>query len=969
MHLTSASFPAASVVPDDAARGAGVGVFQAVFENSPEAIALSRAADGLLVQVNQEWLVMTGYSREEAIGRSAVALGQWLDPEDREQVLGRLQVGGRVTDIDVTLLMKNRVPRVVRFNASMFEEAGERYLLVYLRDVTADLMASEALKAGEQALTQAHAMMRRQVEMHELAESVARVGHWVSYPNDERVQVSRSLALMAGLGDVRYTTREALWRHVHPDDLPRLHEARARMDGAEVEFRWLTQAGRVLRARSRMLRQVADGCVVADYGAVQEFTEECEARDALQTQLEFIQTITSRAPGMVYQLRMWPDGRFTLPFVSDGAEDVFGVTPAQVAADANSLMARVHPDDAQRVLQTSYECRDALQVWHNEFRVVWESGEVRWLLGNAVPQALPGGSVLFTGAITDITQQKLAMIELQLSEERFRGLSKLSSDWYWEQDEQYRFVRFDGLPVHDSYLVPEVMVGRRPWEVLPSGLSAAQWKVHKDQLEARQTFHDLELPQVRPDGSVIWMSINGEPIYDAQGQYRGYRGTARDISGRKAAEEEIERLAFFDALTALPNRRLLLDRLQHALGASVRSGHHGALLFIDLDNFKILNDTMGHQMGDLLLQLVAKRLLDCVRSVDTVARLGGDEFVVMLEELDADPSAAAAQAEVVAKKILSALNKTFVLHKHNMHSSPSIGVTLFFQHANSIEELLKRADLAMYQAKGAGRNTLRFFDPQMQLAASERAEMESDLRQALQDEQFVLYYQPVVDQAGRMTGVEALLRWLHPVRGMVPPVSFIPVAEQTGLIFPLGQWVLEAACAQLVAWSHSPETRQLSIAVNVSARQFRHPDFSAHILDSLRNSGANPYRLKLELTESVLVTDFEEAVLKMGELRSIGVSFSLDDFGTGYSSLSYLKRLPLDQLKIDQSFVRDVLTDPNDAAIARTILSLAKSLDLGVVAEGVETVEQHQFLLREGCRSFQGYFYGRPVPVSELPLR
>jgi len=348
--------------------------------------------------------------------------------------------------------------------------------------------------------------------------------------------------------------------------------------------------------------------------------------------------------------------------------------------------------------------------------------------------------------------------------------------------------------------------------------------------------------------------------------------------------------------------------------------------------------------------------------------LGGDEFVVMLEELDMDPAVAAGQAELVARKVLSSLSKQFALGNHNMHSSPSIGVTLFFQNLLTVDELLKRADLAMYQAKGAGRNTMRFFDPEMQAAASERAAMEADLRKGLQNDEFMLYYQPVVDLHGHVTGVEALLRWAHPVKGMVPPNAFIPVAEQTGLILPLGQWVLEAACAQLVAWSADIRTEKISIAVNVSARQFRHPDFSNHILNLLRLSGANPYRLKLELTESLLLTDFEEAVQKMSELRSIGVSFSLDDFGTGYSSLAYLKRLPLDQLKIDQSFVRDVLTDPNDAAIARTILSLAKSLDLGVVAEGVETAGQHDFLIREGCKSFQGYLFGRPGPVEQLSL-
>jgi predicted signal transduction protein with EAL and GGDEF domain len=373
-------------------------------------------------------------------------------------------------------------------------------------------------------------------------------------------------------------------------------------------------------------------------------------------------------------------------------------------------------------------------------------------------------------------------------------------------------------------------------------------------------------------------------------------------------------------------------------------------------------------MGDQLLKQVGARLCACVRAADTVARLGGDEFVVMLEELGTQESEAAGQAEAVGKKVQQALNQPFDLEGVLHHSSPSIGVALFFDLQQSVDELLQRADLAMYQSKAAGRNTLRFFDPVMQAAASARAAMETDLRRALDKREFLLHYQPVVDEASKVTGVEALLRWCHPVRGMVSPAEFIPVAEQAGLIVTLGHWVLQAACAQLVQWNGSPATRQLTIAVNVSARQFRHPEFTPQLLDLLRLSGANPYRLKLELTESMLLSDFEEVIVKMGELRSIGVNFALDDFGTGYSSLSYLKRLPLDQLKIDQSFVRDVLEDPNDAAIARTIMSLAKSLDLSVVAEGVETAGQRDFLLRCGCKAFQGYFFGRPVPVENLQL-
>ncbi|WP_296508118.1 EAL domain-containing protein [Rhodoferax sp.] len=948
--------------------GVGPGIFHTIFTHSPEAIALTRVRDGAVVQVNEEWLRMTGYERPDVLGRTAIELGHWLYPEQRAQIFSRLEPGGRVVDAEVTLVMKNGAPRMVRLNASMISEGGEAFILIYLRDVTADQLAEQALRAGEEALAQANATMNRQVKLHELTESVARVGYWVSYPGDDTVHLSAGLAQMAGWEGESLVTTDMLWSRVFPEDLPALQQAQARMDGAVVEFRSRAQDGRVLWARSRMHRQVADGHVLADFGVIQEFTEEREVRESLRKQLEFVQKITSRAPGMLYEFQCWPDGRLTFPFVSSAVHQFFGASVEEVKKDARAVLERIHPDDIPQVRDTTQEALRSMRPWSCEFRTR-ENGEAeRWFLGTSVPELLADGSVLFTGSITDITTQKQALGRLKESEERFRSLSSLSSDWYWEQDEQFCFTRIDGDGTNADRLAPQAALGRVRWDSGGLGVTLDQWAAHRAVLEAHQTFQDFEMQRVMSDGTYMWVSVSGTPIFDSQGVFRGYRGTGRDITPRKTAEAEIERLAFFDALTALPNRRMLIDRLGHALSASDRRGKHGALLFIDLDNFKVLNDTLGHHTGDLLLQQVAQRVQSCVRSMDTVARLGGDEFVVMLEELDADATVAASEAEVVAKKILSALNKQFALGSHNMHSSPSIGVTLFFRRTDSIEELLKRADLAMYQAKSAGRNTLRFFDPAMQSAASARADMEADLRTALQDEQFVLYYQPVVSADGAVTGVEALVRWQHPHKGMVSPGDFIPVAEQTGLILPLGQWVLEAACAQLVAWSDTPRTQRLSVAVNVSTRQFRHPDFSTHILDLLRTSGANPYRLKLELTESLLLSDFDEAILKMGELRSIGVSFSLDDFGTGYSSLAYLKRLPLDQLKIDKSFVRDVLTDPNDAAIARTILSLAKSLDLGVVAEGVESAGQRDFLLAAGCRSFQGYFFGRPVPVSQLQL-
>ncbi|MDR7307683.1 diguanylate cyclase (GGDEF)-like protein/PAS domain S-box-containing protein [Rhodoferax saidenbachensis] len=955
--------------------GGGIGapgltgsVFQTVFECSPEAIALTRVRDGVLVEVNTEWLSLTGYSRAEALGRTAVEMGHWLDPEERMRVFAPLLTGGRVVDTDVTLVMQDRNPRVVRMNAALMQEQEEQYILIYLRDVTAERLAHEALRAGEQALEHANEKLNRQVKLYEVTESVAKVGHWVIYPGDSMVHLSRGYGEIVQEPGRALVPKERLLANVMEEDRERVLQARARMDGQTVEYRLRRSDGSVVWLRSRMHRQVEGGQVRADFGIVQEFTSERQARQELENQLAFIQKITSRAPGMVYEYQMWPDKRSAFPFVSAAVQQLFGLTPEEARNDPASVLRAVHPDDATMVVKSTWEAAKTVQPWHCEFRTRPADGQERWMLGYALPEVQADGSVLFCGSITDITSQKEALTRLKLSEERFRNLSALSSDWYWEQDAEFRFVRVDGDGRIDSYLAPEEAMGRTRWDSGALGVTAAQWAAHKAQLLAHETFYDFELQRVRADGTYMWASISGEPMFDVDGVFTGYRGTGRDISARKQAEADIERLAFYDALTGLPNRRLLIDRLNHAVAASARNSHHGALLFIDLDNFKILNDTLGHHMGDLLLQQVAQRLQECVRTVDTVARLGGDEFVVMLEELGMDPAEAAAQAETVAKKILQTLNQQFALASHNLHSSPSIGVTLFYQHLHSVDELLKRADLAMYQAKGAGRNTLRFFDPEMQAAATARAAMETDLRQGMLRDEFMLYYQCVVDAEGVPTGVEALLRWKHPQRGIVSPGEFIPIAEQTGLILPLGQWVLEAACAQLVAWSAKPHTQKLTMAVNVSARQFKHPEFSNHILNLLRLTGANPYRLKLELTESLLLSEFDEVIEKMSELRSIGVGFSLDDFGTGYSSLSYLKRLPLDQLKIDQSFVRDVLTDPNDAAIARTILNLAESLDLGVVAEGVETAGQHDFLLRNGCKAFQGYFFGRPVPVELLQL-
>ncbi|RMA59783.1 diguanylate cyclase/phosphodiesterase with PAS/PAC sensor(s) [Acidovorax sp. 100] len=475
-----------------------------------------------------------------------------------------------------------------------------------------------------------------------------------------------------------------------------------------------------------------------------------------------------------------------------------------------------------------------------------------------------------------------------------------------------------------------------------------------------------EIVQCHRDGSTIevegrWTLVRGD-----DGQPQSILAINTDIRQRKASEREIQRLAFYDALTGLPNRMLLMDRMHQALATAQRRQQGGALLFIDLDNFKTLNDTLGHDQGDLLLQQVAQRLNTCVRSVDTVARLGGDEFVVMLEELSPKPHELALHARGVGEKILAMLAVPYALQGYQYRSTPSIGIAPFTGEHTTVGELLKQADLAMYQAKTAGRNTLRFFDPDMQAVVTARAGLETDLRSALMQEEFLLHFQPQIHQSGRCVGVEALVRWAHPQRGMVSPAQFIPLAEETGLILPLGRWVLHTACKLLASWQGDPALSHLTMAVNVSSRQFRHASFVDDVARVLAITGAPSAQLKLELTESLLVEDMETTIATMTALRSYGVGFSLDDFGTGYSSLSYLKRMPLDQLKIDQSFVRDLLTDPNDAAIVDTIIGLSRSLGLEVIAEGVETPEQCALLARAGCQLYQGYLFSKALSVDVL---
>jgi len=941
----------------------------AVFSQSPVAISLSRQIDGVYVDVNEQWTLLTGLSLQDVLGRTSVDIGIWADSLQRDAALASACESGRLRNLDVPFMRQDGQRLTLQLNAARIEIGHTAYFLSYLKDVSAERAMQAELLASEQLLKATNQRLNQQIRLFESMESLASVGYWTSGADPASLRWSNGLYRLAGLAPGTLMDRVVGRSRIHAEDLPQFEEARASIDGRTVEYRWQHLDGRVRWLRSRMQRWSGEGADAIDFGVVQDITDERTATLALQDRLDFIQKITSRVPGMVFQLRRKTDGRFQFAYVSELVREIYrGVSPEQVMQDVAGTLKLHHPDDVPGLIASIKTSARELKPWRYEYRLRFEDGEVRWLLGQAAPEREADGTVLWNGLITDITARKQSEERLRESEARFRALTELSSDWYWEQDAQFRFVRLDGGPQTTRRLPEDNYLGVTRWETDAQGVSQAQWAAHRAVLQAHETFHDFEMLCIDAAGCLTWVAISGTPIFDVQGQFKGYRGIGRDISERKRAEEKIERLAFYDVLTDLPNRRLLMDRLQQALVSSAREHGTGALLFIDLDNFKDLNDTQGHDVGDALLQQVAKRLLASVRETDTVARLGGDEFVVMLQGLERTQADAITQVEQVGRKIMGQLNQVYRLGSLEHHSTPSIGVTLFDNQHQTLDELLKQADLAMYEAKSAGRNTLRFFDPTMQALVTQRTALELELRHGLALDELVLFYQPVVDQDARVVGVEALVRWQHPQRGLVPPLAFIPMAEQTGLILPLGQWVLRVACMQLVSWSAQTATERLTMAVNVSARQFRQPEFVQQVLALLRQTGANPKRLKLELTESLLLTDTQDAIAKMSELRDVGVRFSLDDFGTGYSSLSYLKLLPLQQLKIDQSFVRDVLTDPNDAAIARTVLALGQSLGLGVVAEGVETVGQRDFLLQHGCTRFQGYLFGKPVPIDQLRL-
>ncbi|HUW25689.1 MAG TPA: EAL domain-containing protein [Gallionella sp.] len=642
---------------------------------------------------------------------------------------------------------------------------------------------------------------------------------------------------------------------------------------------------------------------------------------------------------------------------------IFELDPAQFSPSYNNFLNIIHPDDRERVNQAYTQSLKDKQAYDIEHRVIMADGRIKWVREHCASNFDESGKVIRSmGAVQDITGQKLAEEKLRVAAATFETHEAILIT-----DANANIIRVNRTFTEVTGYPPEEVLGKNP-HILSSGRQdksfyAEMWR----QLLESGTWSG-EMWDRRKNGQIYPKWLNITAIKNAQGMTTEYVGIFRDITTRKQAEAEIHNLAFYDVLTSLPNRRLLLDRFHFALSASARSHHYGAVLFLDMDNFKTLNDTLGHAYGDLMLMEVARRIQYCVREVDTVARFGGDEFVILIEEISTDAQDTSQRIVLIAEKIRAALVTPYRIKGNEYHSSPSIGVCMYRGTEETVDELLKRADLAMYQAKDAGRNTVRFFDPVMQQAVEMHAALEADLRRALPNLELHLYYQIQVDNEYRPLGAEALLRWIHPQRGMVSPAQFIPVAEESALILDIGHWVLQTACRQLAVWGENEHTRNLTLAVNVSARQFGLQDFVDRIAAVLRESRAEPSRLKLELTEGMVLSDVADVVAKMRALKALGVSLSMDDFGTGYSSLSYLKQLPLDQIKIDQSFVRDIVLDNADAVMVKTIIDMARNFNLNVIAEGVETGEQLDFLERNGCMAYQGYLFSKPVPIDEFEI-
>lgn len=888
------------------------------------------------------------------LGPGACRLDDFLrraHPDERERVSdtvhAALRAGARL-DLGYRIVLPSGKERHVHACAEPLPAAdGSARWLGTVQDVTDQVWRRR--EAGLNA------------RLLKMASVVAHIGGWTYDTAHGRVIWSDEVCRIHELPPGTTPTVEEAIAWFAPDSrarLRRLVEACLR-DGTpyDEELQLVTARGRRVWVRSigEAVRG-ADGTISGLQGAFQDITDKRAAEQAAARAAQQLAATLESITDAFYTLdREW---RFT--FLNREAERLFKRPRAELLGkvlwdEFGALKGQIGYCEFQRAL------RENRTVVFEEYYAPYQTlSEVR---------AYPSDEGL-TVYFRDVTEARKTEESLRISEERFRTVARATTDvvWDWNLEDDSLWTS-DSIEAVFGYTTSEFTGPIRAWSdhIHPDERERVLSHI-KSAIEGGDDQWIDEYHFLRKDGSVALVLDRGYIIRNAGGRATRMIGAMVDLTEHRQAERRIEYLAYYDVLTQLPNRQMLMDRLQRALDQCAQDQSTKAVFFVDLDNFKSLNDTLGHALGDQLLRQVAQRLGGCVSHHDTVARFGGDEYVVLLDGLSADMERASAQVRTVGERMLLTLRQPYQLDQYCHHGTASIGAVLFNDARDDIGELLKRADMAMYAAKAAGRNTLRLFNPEMQSALSARMALENDLRLALKDgdQAFDLHYQPQIDRGGRITGVEALVRWYHPTRGMVAPTEFIALAEETGLILALGTWVLTKACGQLGAWQANPATAHIDIAVNVSARQFHHPQFVAEVLELIAAAGIDPRRLKLELTETSLLENLDETVARMNALKTHGISFALDDFGTGYSSLAYLRQLPLDTLKIDRSFVLDLMTNQNDAVIARTIIALGRSLGLRVLAEGVETTAQRDFLFEHGCDAYQGYLCARALPAGEV---
>jgi len=848
------------------------------------------------------------------------------------------------------------------------EADAERSLLERSQDLASQEMSElyRALEAERNELGKRVAERTRRLQESEThlaeAQRIATLGSWSYEPAAAKHEWSEECYRLLGLDSAQGApTFDDVLALIHPDDRERARDLirRAYKDGAngDTELRIVRENGHVLWLHALGETFTGPGGeVVLLRGTLRDITRQKEAELARDRATQRLNT--ALAGSSLILVDVDPDGGV---FLSDRWNELLGGEPRPTYTTFDALIALTHEDEREKIL---HEYVDTLtgrkSEYHIEHRVRANDGSWKWIRsrGRVTEHDAYGRARRIAGINEDITARKLAEERLGRSESRFRSLLALSSDWYWEQDADLRFTEIAGMdPERDSRSTPPFA----PRGMLQ--LDEADQVRYRALTAARQPFRDLTQDVRDGQGEPRCLSFSGEPVFDATGAFAGYRGIARDITQSRRAEEQIRRLAHFDELTGLPNRTMFLHTLQRAFSLAQRRGKQFALFFLDLDRFKNINDSLGHEAGDRLLQDVAQRLRQNLRESDTVARLGGDEFVVLVEDC-----VDVRELNAIAQNILAAIGRPYVLAGQEYHVTGSIGISTYPADGQDPAALLKNADIAMYLAKDRGKNNFQFYSAQQNAHSFERLALESALRHALERSEFVLHYQPKVEiGSSRIVGVEALLRWRHPDFAMVSPNQFIPLAEETGLIVPIGRWVLETACAQTAAWRRDG-LLPLRMAVNLSARQFSDDGLIDDIRDALAQAMLPGSALELEITESMVMQSPERAVTTLTRLRELGISVSIDDFGTGYSSLGYLKRFPIDNVKVDRSFIKDLPYDSDDAAITRAVIAMAQSLRIRVIAEGVETREQLQFLRDLECDECQGYYLSRPLPPDEFAL-